>query len=199
MTDTSPILEFQGEYRFLSNFIECQVIYDGDRYPSVENAYQAAKCEYSNDRKQFQTCTAGYAKQLGRTVKMIPCWNKVKLNVMYGLLEQKFRQAKFGQMLLDTNERHISEGNRWDDGFWGINLHTGKGLNHLGNMLMKLRSELESEYGALSTASSLMTKEKTDHDILIENLTNIDIAATYPDKLDLNRESTELLMKYYSE
>ena len=40
---TQVIDSFQGEYRFLSNFWPCVVEYEGTEYPSVENAYQAAK------------------------------------------------------------------------------------------------------------------------------------------------------------
>lgn len=162
MTDNSPITEFQGDYRFLSNFVDCVVIHNNERYPSVEHAYQAAKCEDISDCKLFQSGSAGYAKQLGRTVKIIPCWNKVKLDVMRGLLDQKFRQARYGQMLLNTNERHISEGNRWGDVFWGIDLHTGQGLNHLGIMLMDIRRELETDYGVLADEYSLMDMEPND-------------------------------------
>ena len=37
------INEFQGKYRFLSNFYPCDIVYEGIQYPSTEHAYQAAK------------------------------------------------------------------------------------------------------------------------------------------------------------
>lgn len=37
------ISEFQGQYRFLSNFWPAVVQLDGIYYPTVEHAYQAAK------------------------------------------------------------------------------------------------------------------------------------------------------------
>ena len=39
----SKIGEFQGEYRFLSNFWPAPVEFEGITYPSVEHAYQSAK------------------------------------------------------------------------------------------------------------------------------------------------------------
>jgi hypothetical protein len=53
-----PILEFQGEYRFLSNFWPCRLrTADGTVWPHVEAAYQAAKLpptpQYDSVRDQF--------------------------------------------------------------------------------------------------------------------------------------------------
>lgn len=37
------ISEFQGNFRWLSNFAPCKIILDGIEYPSVEHAYMSAK------------------------------------------------------------------------------------------------------------------------------------------------------------
>src|SRR6185369_8674281 len=42
-TQSTKILEFQGDNRFLSNFFPAEVIYEGITYPTAEHAYQAAK------------------------------------------------------------------------------------------------------------------------------------------------------------
>ena len=39
----SDIVEFKGEHRWLSNFSDAKVSYDGVEYPTVEHAYQASK------------------------------------------------------------------------------------------------------------------------------------------------------------
>ena len=39
----ADVTEFQGEYRFLSNFWPAQVVFEGVTYPTSEHAYQAAK------------------------------------------------------------------------------------------------------------------------------------------------------------
>ena len=44
------INEFQGDYRFLSNFHPAEVEMDGIKYPSVEHAYQAAKSLDKDER-----------------------------------------------------------------------------------------------------------------------------------------------------
>jgi hypothetical protein len=41
----------------------------------------------------------------------------------------------------------LVEGNRWGDQFWGVDLRTGLGENHLGKILMKVRDELRSNRG----------------------------------------------------
>lgn len=37
------INHFSGKYRVLSNFYPSKIVYEGRVYPTVENAYQAAK------------------------------------------------------------------------------------------------------------------------------------------------------------
>lgn len=64
-----PIAQFQGEYRFLSNFAPCTVTYDGVEYPSVEHAYQAAKCVHPEDRAIILAGHAGQAKRMGTVVE----------------------------------------------------------------------------------------------------------------------------------
>src|SRR4051812_21328901 len=44
------IAEFQGEYRFLSNFWPATVEFEGIRYPTAEHAYQAAKTLDAKER-----------------------------------------------------------------------------------------------------------------------------------------------------
>lgn len=142
--DTSPIASFEGEYRFLSNFTNCQVIYNGLTYPSTENAYQAAKCSLIDDRFLFINVSAGEAKRLGRTVAVRNDWDKIKDDVMQEVTDRKYEHPEFAKLLLATGERHISEGNNWGDEYWGVNLRTGVGQNRLGRMLMKKRGELET-------------------------------------------------------
>ena len=44
------------------------------------------------------------------------------------------------EMLLLTGDQEIIEENYWGDTFWGV--CRGKGQNHLGKILMKVRDEL---------------------------------------------------------
>jgi predicted NAD-dependent protein-ADP-ribosyltransferase YbiA (DUF1768 family) len=57
-------------------------------------------------------------------------------------IKQKFNQEPFKTKLLETGSKHIQEGNRWGDKFWGVCLKTNKGKNHLGRLIMEVRSTL---------------------------------------------------------
>ena len=133
------IKEFSGEYRWLSNFTQATIVFEGATYPTVENAFQAAKTNDLEQRKQFESVTPWQAKRFGRRVTLIPEWESVKLSIMESLVRQKFSQEKFKKKLLSTNGL-IEEGNTWGDKFWGVS--NGIGENHLGKILMKIRDEL---------------------------------------------------------
>ena len=137
------ISELKGEYRFLSNFWSCFIEYDGNLYPSLEAAYQAAKCANYDDRKYFTTAKASDAKRRGKVVEMQPNWETIKVEIMLQLLRQKFHQEPLRTMLLDTGTQEIQEGNWWGDTFWGT--CNGYGANQLGKLLMQVREELKSE------------------------------------------------------
>ncbi len=137
------ISEFIGQYRFLSNFYPAVVKYKSNDYPTVEHAFQAAKCVNDTDRQRI--CWAkspGMAKRLGRRVNLRPEWESVKQDVMLSLLRQKFDSGELKDKLLATYPAELIEGNSWNDTFWGVNEFTGKGQNHLGKLLMRVRDEL---------------------------------------------------------
>ena len=140
---------FVGEYRFLSNFFPCTIKYEGLTYPSTEHAYQAAKTIDVAQRKAFAiegreiglpVLNAGGAKQLGRKIPIRDDWEEVKLEVMEELLKLKFSQHYFRQKLIDTGDEELVESNTWNDTYWGV--CRGIGQNHLGKLLMKVRSKL---------------------------------------------------------
>lgn len=137
--------KFEGNYRFLSNFYGAPVRFEGITYPSVEHAYVAAKTLVQSERVHISHIgTAREVKAYGRKLKLRPDWEQVKLSIMEELVRQKFtRWPGLQQMLLDTGDQGLIEGNWWGDTFWGIDLKTQKGKNHLGKILMKVRSELQ--------------------------------------------------------
>lgn len=136
------IVEFRGEYRFLSNFYPAEVELDGKEYPSVEHAFQAAKTLNPLSRARIHVCeTAGGAKRLGKTVPLREDWEEVKIDVMTNLVTQKFsRHPELKEKLLATGDRELVEGNWWGDTFWGVCRGTGE--NHLGKILMQVRDWL---------------------------------------------------------
>lgn len=138
----NPIDKFDGEYRFLSNFWPAKVMMDQETYPSVEHAYQAAKTTDPSLRKQIALATTpGRAKKMGGGLAFRNDWEEIKLDVMEMLLRQKFAKGSdLAAQLVSTGERELIEGNHWHDVFWGV--CKGKGQNHLGRLLMKIRGEL---------------------------------------------------------
>lgn len=137
--------DFRGPYRFLSNFQSCVVYYEGLRYPTTEHAYQAAKTLDMTLRAQFASlATPREAKRLGRTVKLREGWDSMKLGVMRELLRQKFSDLNpaLRDALKATGEELLVEGNTWGDRYWGI--CGGVGDNHLGRILMEIRSEMKT-------------------------------------------------------
>lgn len=133
-------MRFRGHYNFLSNFFPVLIKYDSHHYPTVENAYQAAKSISSLERLCFENCTPAQAKVRGQCVVLRPDWPKVKLKVMGELVYKKFQVPELKQRLLATGDMEIIEENTWNDTFWGI--CNGRGQNELGKILMAVRSML---------------------------------------------------------
>jgi ribA/ribD-fused uncharacterized protein len=135
------INRFTGEYGFLSNFYHAAVRLDGVTYFSVEHAFQAAKTNNASERNRIRNAsTPGAAKKLGRKVKLRPDWESVKINIMRDLLQQKFAVDPLKSRLLATNNEELTEGNTWNDQFWGV--CDGEGENWLGVILMSIREDL---------------------------------------------------------
>jgi ribA/ribD-fused uncharacterized protein len=136
---------FDGEYEFLSNFYPSWVELDGQRYVTVEHAYQAAKTLDSGEREAFQrTSDPGRAKRMGRRLRLRRDWESVKVDVMWGLLRQKFSPGtELAARLLATGDAELVEGNTWEDDFWGV--YRGKGQNWLGRLLMEVREEIRGQ------------------------------------------------------
>jgi N-glycosidase YbiA len=139
--DEAAITWFEDPpYEFLSNFYPATVRLDGVEYPTVEHAYQAAKTLNEAERRHVRSApTPAEAKARGGQVTIRPDWNEVKVEVMRGLLRQKFSDAALRDRLLRTAPRELVEGNTWGDQFWGV--CEGKGENWLGRLLMEIRDE----------------------------------------------------------
>jgi len=147
MTVSNSITRFEGDYRFLSNFYECEILCDGFVFHSVEAAFQAMKCRTHEERIPFEELTAAQAKQAGRSVQLRPDWENRKLQLLYALVKQKFSANPFlREKLIATGKSKLLEGNRWHDNYWGScdcpRCQGVPGQNHLGEILMRVRGEL---------------------------------------------------------
>jgi len=133
---------FTGANAWLSNFAPAPVVLDGETYPTVEHAYQAAKFRETAIRDKLRKLPSpGSAKQQARLWPItIPGWDERRLAVMADLLTQKFDQQRYARRLLDTGDARLIEGNHWGDEFWGV--CNDRGENHLGRLLMEQRARL---------------------------------------------------------
>lgn len=143
-TDTE-IRGFFADFRWLSNFHLAPVEYEGVRYPSSENAYQAAKVKVEF-RDQFITITPSVSKLAWQKYPLFDAtpqlWDARKYNVMKEILIDKFtRNAYLCDLLLSTKGKYLEEKNYWGDTYWGVDVKLG-GQNNLGKILMEIRDSL---------------------------------------------------------
>jgi len=136
--------KFADEYEFLSNFYPIEIKDDDIIYPSLEHAFQAMKSLDLKERRKIASCRSpGRAKRMGEKLKTRPGWDSLKIDIMLGLLEIKFRDRELRKLLLATGDEELVEGNTWKDTFWGV--YNGKGENMLGKLLMALRETIREE------------------------------------------------------
>lgn len=159
---TDAILRFQddkGNHTFLSNFYPSPIsqrVYDPNvveqfstlTFPTVENFFQAQKSNDILEKTRICGATPGMSKKLGRAVALRKDWEEIKLKVMRAALDLKFpnlvaknnQNVLLTEMLLDTGDAYLEEGNTWGDTYWGT--VNGAGQNWLGVLLMARRTAL---------------------------------------------------------
>jgi ribA/ribD-fused uncharacterized protein len=157
------IEEFQGKYRFLSNFYPCKIFQEIKipeeqvtyhfNWESAEHYYQSLKTNDIEEKTNiFLLSTPGKAKRYGSNLTLIPDWENRKLGIMKIVVTEKFKQTKdLRDLLLDTTGNVLIEGNYWHDNYWGIcycnrcvDLHNRFLLdchNFLGKILMDIRHQ----------------------------------------------------------
>lgn len=146
---TQPaITRFEGKHAFLSNFYHHPFTTEsGELVNTVEHAYQAAKTTNRLLAEAIRNApTAGRAKRAGNAVRLRSDWEAVKVDVMRSLLRRKFQDPDLRQMLLDTGDAVLVEGNDHHDNFWGVcscpTCTAKPSYNMLGELLMELRKEI---------------------------------------------------------
>ena len=144
--EQAVIDSFRGDFGFLSNFYEASIWVGGERYPSVEHAYQAAKAGDESTKKLIREArTPAVAKKLGYSCQLPFDWDAKKVDIMRDLVRKKFENPLLRSMLLATGDAVLIEGNTWNDRFWGV--CKGVGENWLGRILIDVRSECREEEG----------------------------------------------------
>jgi ribA/ribD-fused uncharacterized protein len=173
------INQFKDEYRFLSNFWMCPVQYEGYIYPSSEHAYMAAKTTDGIERRYIANLLSPIAaKAYGRQMKLRDGWEQMKYAVMLEILLDKFkRNTRLTQLLLDTGDQQLVEGNWWGDKIWGVCLKTNQGENNLGKTLMQVRSLLQPKPVRLIIAGG---RDFTDEALVRERLMAMEELNLFP-------------------
>ena len=142
---------------YLSNFYPCDFICRDTPFKSVEQGYQALKaliCKRPDIYRQImETPLPAKAKNIARYIATTQEWENMKLSIMEELLYCKFRQNKqLYYQLLNTRPHDLFECTTCE--FWGTGCRFGsvamdekswEGNNHLGRLLMKVRSRFENE------------------------------------------------------
>lgn len=167
------VKKFRGEYAFLSNMHPASFIWDGRMYLNSEAAFQSAKCLDAFERDRFSHMDGKTAKREGKKVAQRKDWAQVKVGLMKEIVTAKFAQnADLLQLLIATGDMELIEGNHWHDTFWGVDLKTGSGENHLGQILMAVRAELGGEawHSHLTAAQEDKTQKKAQLDKQILDL-----------------------------
>lgn len=135
---------YEGPYYLLSNFSAHQVEYGGEVYMTSEHAYQAAKFEDPDRRRQIANAPSAY---LAREFGQAEAGRKLhfdKVAVMKEIMRAKMVQHEDVQRMLEETGDAILEKNHPDDSYWGTGAD-GKGENVMGNIWMELREELKNE------------------------------------------------------
>lgn len=142
------INEFRERFYFLSNFYDSPITYRGITYQNNEAAFQAQKTLSDEQRHSFSCLNPSEAKKRGRQIELRKDWEDIKYDEMYGIVKAKFSQNKdLRELLIRTGNVPLIEENTWHDNIWGNctcpRCSHVTGENHLGKILMKVRSELQ--------------------------------------------------------
>lgn len=141
------VIQFKGEFDFLSNLYPAPITWAGIVYPCVESAYQASK----SDDLAVRLRLSGYAPEQvrARAHKLHGSaeWAQNQLALMKELVLLKFgTHPELAERLKATGERQLIHGTGKDT-YWGVDLYAWKGDNHLGQILMEVRHALQQTVG----------------------------------------------------
>ena len=130
----------------LTNFFPCDVMVDGKVYRSAEHCYQALKFSSSPQIAEMvqRAVTAREAFEVSHMYARIedPMTDDKRLENMTVILRAKFQNSYLRGVLLLTGRSRLVECSPYDR-FWGEGADGG-GRNHLGNILERLRSEVDA-------------------------------------------------------
>ncbi|MBN9389504.1 MAG: NADAR family protein [Chloroflexi bacterium] len=134
----------EDPYGCFSNFSRHGFTLDGKYWPTSEHYFQAQKFVDEPTREQVRLQKSPkLAAEAGRDRKkpLRKDWEEVKDEIMYRAVLAKFQaHTDIKAILLGTGEKPLVE-NAPGDYYWGCGAD-GSGLNMLGKILVRVRSEL---------------------------------------------------------
>jgi ribA/ribD-fused uncharacterized protein len=150
MADAINFYSVSDEYGCFSNFAPYPIRLNGKLWPTSEHYFQAQKFEDEQQREAIRRAKSPMiAARMGRDrkQKLRRDWESVKVSVMTEAVRAKFSQHdELGAILLDTGDAKIIEHTENDD-YWGDG-GDGSGKNMLGQILMRIRVELQKPRSA---------------------------------------------------
>ncbi len=152
------------ELRYLSNFEECEVSYEGRNYKSVEKGFQGLKyiiSGYESIGKKFEVGNEydklsdseikrmggkGGFKKNGCELNIVK-WNKIRVGIMRVLIKSRYENDEKFRKILDKYDKvfHFERGG--EKSFWGGNWKKEdvkieanfRGKNKLGEIMMEMK------------------------------------------------------------
>jgi len=126
----------------LNNFRHAKMFLYGHWWNNVEAAYQSRKTlDLSEMLAIKKAASPREARNLGQKVTLRSDWEMIKDQVMYECVLAKFTQHHdLRTQLLNTGSEELIEDSPID-AYWGRGID-GTGKNMLGQILMRVRSEL---------------------------------------------------------
>lgn len=136
-----------GEYGYLANYSDYGFIKNNIYYRTAEHYYQSLKFDDKKiQNKIIAVKTPKEASTIGRdrSLKRKEDFRKIKLDIMYEGVLEKFRQnSTIRSKLIETRNQEIRE-MTVKESFWGVGPNLD-GENHSGKILMKVREVLKKE------------------------------------------------------
>lgn len=143
MTNSNLTPVIVGDVDWMRNDYVSTVTIGGISYPTLEHAYQGAKCtDKAVQQSIANALSVREARKIGRkSVVVRDNWDSVKFSTMLLLLRQKFSTDPIlTDRLVKTGTAPIVMNGY--DAFWGTG-ENGDGENKLGEALEAIRSELQ--------------------------------------------------------
>lgn len=146
---------FLRKFYFMNNMFNIERGIDTPidiRVPTTEHAYQMSK--FIDDEPKYIVANVPTGMESKATAQQLieqgwqirKDWEESKFGIMLGYNRQKFSgNRELAAKLIGTGSMLLVEGNNHGDRYWGVDPpRSNNGANHLGEILMIIRDDLQS-------------------------------------------------------